>query len=132
MFLYLLLLFTLVPVIELVILIEVGSRIGALNTVAVVLLTGVLGAFLARSQGFMIIRKIRADLEAGRVPADKLLDGVLILIGGVFLLTPGFLTDTAGFIMLIPPTRALMKKAIRKRIHTGHNGGDGFIDVDRI
>lgn len=116
MFLRLLALFILIPIIELAILIKVGSMIGFWPTMSVVVITGIVGAALARYQGFMILEKIRSEVNFGRVPAEKLLDGLLVLIGGIVLLTPGFLTDLFGFLLLIPFTRVGIKSLLRKKL----------------
>ncbi|MFW6134207.1 MAG: FxsA family protein [Elusimicrobiota bacterium] len=118
MFGYLLLLFTVVPIIELAILLQVGRVIGIFYTIAIVILTGIIGAALARSQGFIIINRIKYELSRQVMPADHLLDGVIVLAGGLLLLTPGFLTDILGFIFLIPATRSVVKKLLRKNIKT--------------
>ena len=109
MFFKLFLLFLIVPVIEIYLLIEVGSLIGGLATVVLLLLMSFLGAFLVRSQGFIIITRIREQLSQGRLPAAQMLDGALVLVGGVLLVTPGFFTDFLGIFFLIPPTRRLIK-----------------------
>lgn len=113
MFLKFLLIFTAVPFVEFMILIEVGKRIGVLPTLAIVVATGVAGAALARWQGFSLINRIQKELQEGRMPAESLLDGVLILVGALLLLTPGFLTDAAGFSLLIPPLRSGYRQALR-------------------
>ncbi len=113
MFIRLLAVFIIIPLIELVILIKVGSYIGLWPTILIVVLTGIVGASLARYQGFIIINKIRSDVGSGRVPARELIDGLLVLVGGVVLLTPGFLTDICGFVLLIPLTRNLIKGFVR-------------------
>ncbi len=105
MFSRLLLLFTLVPLVELVILIKVGEVLGTMNTILLVILTGVLGAVFAKSQGLGILREIRRTTEMGRVPGRELLQGFMILVGGLMLITPGFLTDLVGLSLLIPTTR---------------------------
>jgi len=109
MFFKLFLLFLIVPAIEIYLLIEVGSLIGGLATVVLLLLMSLLGAFLVRSQGFIIIARIREQLSLGRLPAAQLLDGALVLVGGVLLMTPGFFTDFLGIFFLIPLTRRLIK-----------------------
>lgn len=109
MFLRLLLLFTIVPVIEIYLLIKAGSLIGGLPTVCILLAISFLGAYLVRSQGFRIIASIRNELSQGRLPAAQMLDGALILIGGILLMTPGFFTDFLGIFFLIPFTRRLIK-----------------------
>jgi len=113
MFIRLLTIFIIIPLIELVILIKVGSYIGLWPTILIVVLTGIIGAFLARYQGFMIINKIKSEISSGKVPARELIDGLLILIGGIVLLTPGFLTDICGFFLLIPYTRNFIKGFVR-------------------
>jgi len=106
------LLFTTIPLLELMLLIEVGSQLGALTTIGICLVTGFVGASLARSQGAGVIRRIQATVQQGGLPARELLDGVLILMAGVVLLTPGFVTDAAGIILLLPPTRAVIRAGL--------------------
>ena len=113
MFIRLLTIFIIIPLVELVILIKVGSYIGLWPTILIVVLTGILGAALARYQGFMIINKIKSDINSGRVPAQELIDGLLVLVGGIVLLTPGFLTDLCGFLLLIPQTRSVFKRILK-------------------
>ncbi len=116
MFPYLILLFTVLPALELAVLIHVGSHIGAANTVLVIILTGVSGAYLARLQGFIVIRDIQSRLEQGQMPTEQMIDGVLILVGGLLLLTPGFITDCLGILLLIPLTRSLIKIWTRRKM----------------
>ena len=113
MFIRLLILFTLVPVIELYVLIEAGRQIGVAPTIALIFLTGIAGAILARSQGFQLINRIQTDLNAGRVPANEMFDGAMILGGGLLLLTPGFCTDLFGFCLLTPLTRNHLKSWLK-------------------
>ncbi len=110
MFFKLLILFTIIPIAELYLLIKIGGLIGALNTVLIIFLTAVIGAYLAKTQGFIVIRKINQALKEGRLPAQELLDGLFALLGGFTLLTPGFITDFIGLSMLFPPTRTLYIK----------------------
>jgi len=110
MFFKLLILFTIIPIAELYLLIKIGGLIGALNTVLIIFLTAVIGAYLAKTQGFIVIRKINQALKEGRLPARELLDGLFVLLGGFTLLTPGFITDFIGLSMLFPPTRTLYIK----------------------
>ena len=107
MFLRLLLLFTVVPLVELFLLVKLGTVIGIGPTVLVVIGTGVLGASLARWQGLGVLRRVSEDLAQGRLPADALIDGLLILIAGAVLLTPGLITDALGFLLLVPQGRAI-------------------------
>ena len=110
----LLILFIIVPVTELYILIEVGKRIGSLTTIGIIIFTGIIGAYLVKGQGFMILKKIQNDLNEGIMPGDSLIQGAIILAGGILLLTPGFVTDILGFIFLIPVSRNVVKKYLLK------------------
>jgi len=116
MLLKLFLAFTIIPIIEIYLLIEIGSMFGALTAVALVILTGFLGAFLARMQGLQTLYRIQESLREGRMPSGELLDALLIGIAGLVLLTPGFLTDSAGFLLLIPVTRNAIKNWLRRQI----------------
>ena len=116
MFVRLLLLFTIVPVCELALLIEVGQQLGVLPTVALVLGTGALGAALARREGTQALHRLRASLNEGKFPGEEIFDGVLILAGGLLLLTPGILTDLVGFSALVPIGRRLIKAYLKKAI----------------
>ena len=116
MLLKLFLAFTIIPIIEIYLLIEIGSMFGALTAVALVILTGFLGAFLARMQGMQTLYRIQESLREGRMPSGELLDALLIGIAGLVLLTPGFLTDSAGFLLLIPATRNSIKYWLRRQI----------------
>lgn len=115
MFIYLVLLFTVLPALELAILIKIGTQIGASTTIMIIILTGIWGAYLARMQGFIILQKIQNNLNKGVMPSSELMDGLMILVGGIVLLTPGFITDTIGFLLLIPITRSLIKIFLQKR-----------------
>jgi UPF0716 protein FxsA len=115
MFLRLLLLFTVVPLVELFLLVKLGTVIGIGPTILIVIATGVLGAWLARWQGLGVIRRITQDLNEGRLPADALIDGLLILIAGAVLLTPGLITDALGFVLLVPQSRSFVRRSIRAR-----------------
>lgn len=115
MFLKLLILFIAIPIIEIAILVKIGTLLGFWPTMLIVIATGIVGATLARIQGFLVLTRIRIELQMGRMPAEELIDGLLILIGGIFLLTPGLLTDLIGFLMLIQWSRKLFKKWLGKR-----------------
>tara|TARA_B100000686_G_scaffold193189_1_gene200020 strand:- start:806 stop:1210 length:405 start_codon:yes stop_codon:yes gene_type:complete len=110
------LLFALVPLVELAMLVRLGSHIGVPTTIALVLATGAAGAFLARSQGIQAWQRLQSELAAGRFPGEEIFDGVLVLGGGLLLLTPGLITDLIGFAALIPGTRALIKSQVKRRI----------------
>ncbi|HID48381.1 MAG TPA: FxsA family protein [Chromatiales bacterium] len=104
-FRYLLLLFLLVPLIEIYFLIKVGDVIGAGWTVFLVVFTAVVGVWLLRVQGLGTLYRVQASLEQGELPATAMLEGMLLLVAGALLLTPGFVTDTIGFLLLVPPLR---------------------------
>ncbi len=99
MLLKLFLAFTLIPFAEIYLLIKVGAVIGAFNTVALVILTGFIGAYLARMQGMQTMFRVRSSLQQGNMPAEDLIDALLIFVAGIVLLTPGFLTDAGGLIL---------------------------------
>lgn len=101
-------LFVLIPIIEMWLLIEVGSHIGALNTIGLVLLTAFIGVVLLRQQGINTLLKARQRLDRGQIPAREMVDGLFLGIAGALLLTPGFFTDTVGFICLVPGARTLV------------------------
>lgn len=107
-------LFVLVPVLELVLLIQLGRVVGVVPTVGLVLLTGAVGAWLARQEGLRVLFKFQNELASGRLPAQSVFDGICILVGGALLLTPGVLTDFVGFALLLPPSRRWLQKWIRR------------------
>ena len=109
------LLFTVVPLLELYILIKIGGYIGAFPTVGLVVLTALLGFVLARFEGLRKLQQIKRSLSQGIVPAEEMLDGVLIFVGGVLLIIPGVLTDLFALILLIPYTRTIFKRWLRRR-----------------
>jgi UPF0716 protein FxsA len=111
----LVLLFLVVPILELYVIIQVGQEIGALNTIGLLVLVSVVGAWLAKREGVGVWRRLNQQVNAGRVPGAELLDAFLILLAGALLLTPGFLTDILAIVLLIPPTRALVRRALRRR-----------------
>jgi UPF0716 protein FxsA len=112
----LLVLFIFVPIFEIYLFITVGSFIGAIPTVFLVILTAILGTYLLRGQGLATIQKAQSTMEQGQIPATALFEGVLLLIGGALLLTPGFFTDTIGFMCLIPKIREKLINWLRQRI----------------
>lgn len=123
MLLKLLLLFTVVPLIELALLIPLGQLIGLWPTIGLVVATGLLGAVLGKLEGLRAWHAIQHDLRQGNIPADSLLDGLAVFIAGVFLITPGVLTDIAGLVLLIPPLRRPLKNAIRARFKAALESG---------
>jgi UPF0716 protein FxsA len=100
---------------ELYILIKIGSHIGGFNTILLVVMTAVLGALLARLQGLRTLRQIQLSLSQGQIPAEELIDGVLILFGGILLVIPGVLTDLFALVLLLPVTRTYFKRWLRRR-----------------
>ena len=113
MFVKLLLAFTLIPVIELYLLIKVGALLGPFHTVLLVIATGLAGAYLARMQGLQTMFRVRVSLQQGIMPAEELLDALLIFVAGVVLITPGLLTDAAGLLLLLPPVRSFLKQWLK-------------------
>jgi len=114
---WLFLVFLSVPLVEIYLLLEVGSFLGVMPTVAAVVLTAVVGAALVRAQGFSTILRIRTSLEAGEIPAVAILEAACLLVAGALLLTPGFLTDAIGFAFLCPPVRrALIEQFLIERL----------------
>lgn len=130
----LLLLFILVPTLELILLIQIGRWIGTLPTVGLIALTGIVGAYLARQQGLKVLRQIQQELQNGRVPGEALLDGAMILVAGAVLMTPGVLTDAFGFTLLIPQSRRLIRRVawhrIQRMIERGQIRVGGFGPVN--
>ena len=110
--------FTIIPVSEIYILIAIGGQIGILPSIALVILTGIVGASLARSQGLQTLGRIRDSFQQGVVPGEELLNALLIAIAGIVLLTPGFLTDAAGLFLLIPATRTLCREWLKRRMES--------------
>jgi UPF0716 protein FxsA len=108
----LVLVFVVVPLAELYVIIEVGQAIGTVPTIAILVADSVLGSLLLRSQGRGAWRRLNEALAAGRAPAREALDGTLVIFGGAFLITPGFVTDLIGLVLLVPPTRALVRRAL--------------------
>jgi UPF0716 protein FxsA len=110
------LLFVIVPILELVLLIQVGQWMGLMPTIALVIFTGVTGAWLARAEGMRVFFQFQREMASGSLPGQAMLDGISVLVGGAFLLTPGILTDVAGFSLLFPPTRRWLQNRVRGRL----------------
>jgi UPF0716 protein FxsA len=123
MFARILLLFLITPVVELALLIKMGEWIGFWPTVAIILATALAGSYLAKREGLSVWRQFNDRLNTGGLPGTELLDGVIILVAGALLITPGVLTDFAGFIGLLPPTRALIRKVAMRRIKKAMDRG---------
>ncbi len=122
--LYFFAIFLILPTLELYLLIKIGSIIGAFKTVVIIIGTGFLGAYLAKKEGLAILRNIKKCLERGEMPAYHLIEGLLVLIAGVMLLTPGFLTDIFGFLMLFPGSRQIFIKMMINYLNRKIEKGD--------
>jgi UPF0716 protein FxsA len=112
---FLVLIFIVVPLVELYVMIQVGQEIGALATIGLLLVISVVGAWLAKREGLGVLRRIKEQVNAGQVPAAHLVDAFLILLAGALLLTPGFVTDVLAIALLFPPTRAFVRGILRRR-----------------
>ncbi len=128
MFPILLFLFIAVPVIEIALFIQVGGGLGVWPTIALVLLTAIVGASLVRSQGLQTLLTVQQRLAQGQLPAQQILEGVMLAVAGVLLLTPGFFTDILGMLVLLPAPRAYFAKQLMSRVVVGniHASGAGF------
>lgn len=134
MLLALVLLFTILPIVEITLLIELGKSIGIGWTLLIALGTGVLGASLARQQGLATLARITRQLSARETPTDALVDGAMILVAGAVLITPGILTDAIGFALLLPPVRAALKPLLRALLRrmVRRNGAAGSIHLGSV
>ncbi|WP_027369614.1 FxsA family protein [Desulfovermiculus halophilus] len=128
MFVKLLAAFILIPLIELTLLIKLGSVIGTLNTVAIVILTAALGAYLARQEGARTLLHLRTNLDRGVMPTDELIDALLIFAAGAVLLTPGLLTDICGLLILFAPTRQAFRQWLKRHFASRINRRDIHIN----
>ena len=118
MLLKLFLAFTMIPLVEIYLLIKLGQNFGAITSILLVMFTGILGAYLARMEGLRTLFRIQETMREGRMPGEELLDALLIAIAGLVLITPGFITDVAGFLLLFPFTRILAKKWLKERMRS--------------
>lgn len=127
------LVFLLVPVAELYVIYKVGDAIGVLPTFLLLAADSVLGALLLRAQSRAVWKRFNEAMAVGRIPHREVIDGVLVIFGGAFLLTPGFLTDVVGLLLLIPPTRAVVRRLVVRRLGrraAAGMAGRGLWDVD--
>jgi UPF0716 protein FxsA len=124
MFFKLFLIFAVVPVIELALLIKIGSIIGTLNTIAIVILTAIIGAYMVKLEGLGVMYRIQKNMQEGIFPGEELINGMMILIAGALLLTPGFFTDIIGFLMVFPFSRNHIKKIARRYIEKKMSSGE--------
>ncbi|RFU67733.1 FxsA family protein [Bacillus sp. V59.32b] len=113
---YFFLLIIAMPALEIAVLLLSGQTIGVWPTILLIILTGVIGTYLAKQQGLETIKKAQEQMRYGQLPGDALLDGICVLVGGTLLLTPGFISDLLGLILLLPPTRKVIKPMILKMI----------------
>ncbi|KAA0761544.1 FxsA family protein [Bacillus sp. SH5-2] len=111
---WLLFLLILIPAIEITVLIGSSHVIGLWSTFAMIVFTGVVGVYLAKRQGFKVLREIQSKLNRGEMPGEAVLDGIFVFVGGILLVLPGYVTDVIGFIFVIPITRALLKPLVMK------------------
>lgn len=128
---YLILLFIGLPILEFALLIEVHGMVGFLPTILLVFLTGVAGSYLVRRQGINILFKIRQEMNAGNLPAPQMMDGVMILIAGAFLVTPGLITDSVGFALLLPFIREKIRFRLRKKLEKQMRNGYIQVNINR-
>lgn len=123
MFFRLLLLFTITPAVELYILLQLGSWMGAAETVLLIVITGIVGAATAKTQGLAVLSQINQEAQSGFPTGNRVVEGLMVLVGGLLLLTPGILTDLFGFSLILPPTRRFaaphIKRALLSRVKIG-------------
>ncbi|MGG3915777.1 FxsA family protein [Rossellomorea vietnamensis] len=124
---YMLLLLIIVPALEIGLLVLSGQAIGLVPTVLLIITTGILGAYLAKKQGIETIRKAQRDMQYGQMPGEAIMDGLCILVGGIVLLTPGFITDALGFLLLLPATRKMFKPFFYRLFKRWFNKGNVII-----
>ncbi|MBU2591683.1 MAG: FxsA family protein [Nitrospinota bacterium] len=128
-------LFVILPIVELSILIKIGHIMGVFNTVMLILLTAMVGSFMVKMEGLNVLYRFQENTNRGIFPAEELFDGVLILIAGVLLITPGVVTDFIGFLFVFPASRGVIKKLIKKYLKTQiivNSGGGGGNDDNNI
>src|SRR5437763_4787672 len=125
----LVLVFLVMPIIELVVIIKIGAAIGVVYTVGLLILSSLVGAWLMRREGVGVLRRMQAAIDAGRVPGKEMADGFLILLGGALMVAPGFITDILGMLLLVPPVRAVVRAAVRRRIAKRVIGTTQIIDL---
>lgn len=106
--------FIVVPLAELYVILQVGQTIGVLDTIGLLILISIVGAWLAKREGLGVLRRIQRSVDAGRVPGTELVDGFLILLAGALMLTPGFLTDIVAILLLLPPIRVVVRRQLRR------------------
>lgn len=113
---FLFIVFLVVPIVELAVIIQVGQVIGVLPTIALLLAVSIGGAWLVKREGLGVYQRFRRQVDAGRVPGKEIADGVMIILAGALLLTPGFVTDVLGILLLLPPVRSAVRAAVLSRV----------------
>ncbi|MFH1996099.1 MAG: FxsA family protein [Candidatus Omnitrophota bacterium] len=131
MFSYIVLVLTVIPIVELALLIKVGTIVGVGNTILLILATGIAGAYLLRAQGFQILRRIDDDLAIGNVPSEALMDGFLVFCGGLLLITPGIMTDIMGLVLLVPAGRSIVKYRLKQKLRAAFQEGRSVRIISR-
>jgi len=131
MLLKLILLFTLLPLIDFAVLLKLGSYIGFNYTLILVIITGITGAYFAKREGRDILNKIKFDISQGKMPADELIGGLCVIVGGAFLLSPGLITDTIGLMLVLPFTRVSFVNIIKTRFKDMLAGGNIWFNFKR-
>ncbi len=126
MFPVLLLLFIIVPMIEIGLFVQVGGFLGMWPTIFLVLVTAVAGASLVRSQGLQTLMSVQSKMQQGELPAQQIVEGIMLAVAGVLLLTPGFMTDALGMLVLLPMPRAALAKLLMSRVKLNAVGGNSF------
>ena len=124
--------FLTIPLIEVWILLQIADLAGLLNTIGLLILTSIIGALLVRREGISVFRKAKNEITQGQMPEKQILDGFLILLGGVLMLTPGFFTDIIGFLLLFPPTRLLLRTVVIKRLNSRISSPNSYIRNGRV
>jgi UPF0716 protein FxsA len=125
----LVLVFLVMPLVELAVIIQIGGAIGVLNTVGLLLLSSIVGGWLMKREGLGVLRRMQAAVAAWRVPGKELADAALILFGGALMVAPGFITDVLGMLLLLPPVRAVVRTVLRRRLATRVLGRGDVVDL---
>ncbi len=121
--------FVIIPLIELMVLLRINEWLGPMETIALVVVTGIIGATLAKMQGLLVLQQIQKELSMGQLPAPRMVDGILILVAGALLITPGLLTDAVGFLLLVPAFRAVVRRWLRTKFKMNLQTRGDYIDV---
>jgi UPF0716 protein FxsA len=125
----LVLVFLVMPLVELAVIIQIGGAIGVLNTAGLLLLSSIVGGWLMKREGIGVLRRMQAAVAAGRVPGKELADAALILFGGALMVAPGFITDVLGMLLLLPPVRAVVRAALRRKLAVRVLGPGNVVDL---